>query len=103
MNAVDNVRAGMNANVADNYGRKLILDNGYDYAHALGHGIGNEVHEEPLLSPKRDNILNENMVFSIEPGIYLENEFGVRIEDVGVLTNDGLEMFSTPSKEMIIL
>lgn len=103
LNAVNNVKAGMTAKIADNLGRQLILDNGYDYAHALGHGVGIEVHEEPLLSPKRDSILEENMVFSIEPGIYLENEFGVRIEDVGILTNDGLEMFSTPSKEMIIL
>ena len=43
------------------------------------------------------------MVFSIEPGIYIENEFGIRIEDVGVLTKKGLEMFSCPSKEIIIL
>lgn len=103
LNAVNNIKAGMSAKFADNLGRQFILDSGYDYAHALGHGVGIEVHEEPLISPKREDILMENMVFSIEPGIYLENEFGVRIEDVGILTNDGLEMFSTPSKEIIIL
>ena len=57
----------------------------------------------PVLSPKREDKLEENMVFSIEPGIYLENEFGIRIEDVGVLTNNGLEMFTHASEKMIIL
>ncbi len=103
LNAVKNIRPGMEEKEADLLGRKIILDSGYDYAHALGHGVGTKVHESPLLSPKRNEILKENMVFSIEPGIYIENEFGVRIEDVGVLTNDGLEMFSTPSDKIIII
>ena len=102
-NAIQHIRPGMKANEADYFGRKFILDRGYNYAHALGHGVGTQVHEEPLLSPKKEEILEENMVFSIEPGIYLENEFGVRIEDVGVLTSSGVEMFSAPSKEMVIL
>ena len=87
MNAINNIMPGMNAREADLLGRKPILDKGLDYAHSLGHGIGKEVHEELVLSPKRDTILEENMVFTIEPGIYLENEFGVRIEDVVLLTN----------------
>ena len=103
LNAINNIKVGMPAKVADNLGRQFILDKGYDYAHALGHGVGTEVHENPLLSPKREEILDKNMTFSIEPGIYIENEFGVRVEDVGVLTNDGLEMFSIKSKEIIIL
>ena len=76
---------------------------GYDFAHALGHGVGREVHEKPVLSPKSEEVLKENMVFSIEPGIYLDSEFGVRIEDVGVLTQEGLEMFSAPTKQLIVL
>ncbi len=103
LNAINKIKAGMKANEADSLGRKQIIDRGYDYAHALGHGVGMKVHEEPLLSPKREDVLQEGMVFSIEPGIYLENEFGVRIEDVGVLTSSGLQMFSAPSKEMVIL
>ena len=103
LNAIKNIRVGNTAKEADSFGRKMILERGFDYAHSLGHGVGKEVHEEPLISPKRDEILKENMVFSIEPGIYIENEFGVRIEDVGVLTYDGLEMFSNNPKEIIIL
>ena len=102
-NAISNIKIGITTKEADLFGRQKILDKGYDYAHALGHGIGTEVHENPILSPKREDLLEENMVFSIEPGIYLENEFGVRIEDVGLLTKQGLEMFSNVSKEIIIL
>ena len=103
LNAVSHISMGMNAKEADSLGRKMLQENGYDYAHALGHGVGTEVHEEPLLSPKREDILQEKMVFSIEPGIYLEDEFGIRIEDVGVLTSDGMDMFSIAPEEMIIL
>ena len=103
LNAIKNIKIGDIAKNADYYGRKMILDAGYDYAHALGHGVGTKVHEDPLISPKREEKLEKNMVFSIEPGIYLENDFGIRIEDVGILTENGLEMFSSPSKELIIL
>ncbi len=102
-NAVQNIKVNMTAKEADSLGRKFILDAGFDYAHALGHGVGTKVHEDPLISPKRDGVLKENIVFSVEPGIYLENEFGVRIEDVGVLTSSGLEMFSNQPEEIIII
>ncbi|MBQ6860902.1 MAG: aminopeptidase P family protein [Clostridia bacterium] len=102
-NAVRNIRIGDTLQIADAYGRKNIQDAGFDYAHALGHGVGIEVHEDPVLSPKREGVLEENMVFTIEPGIYLENEFGVRIEDTGVLTNEGIELFSNASRNIIIL
>ena len=102
-NAVLKIRPGLTAKEADALGRDGIKAEGLDYAHALGHGVGTEVHEDPLLSPKKEDLLQENMVFSIEPGIYLENEFGIRIEDVGVLTENGMDMFSVAPKEIIIL
>lgn len=103
-NAIKNIKPGMKANEADLEGRKNILDAGFDYAHALGHGVGQEVHEEPVISPKRDTTLEENMVFTIEPGIYIENEFGVRIEDMVVLTKDGVEVFGKEAiKEFITI
>lgn len=102
-NAVKNIKIGNTLKEADSFGRKMILDKGFDYAHALGHGVGTKVHEDPVISSKKEGILEEDMVFSVEPGIYIENEFGVRIEDVGVLTQNGLEMFSNPPKEIIIL
>lgn len=103
LNAIENIKVGMTAKEADLQGRQIILDAGYDYAHSLGHGIGKIVHEDLIISPKRDTILEENMVFTIEPGIYLENEFGVRIEDVVVLTSNGIETLSKATKEMIII
>lgn len=103
LNAIKNIKVGMSAKEADMLGRKCILDAGLDYAHSLGHGIGKVVHEEPILSPKRDTILEENMVFTIEPGIYLENEFGIRIEDVVLLTKDGIETLSKARKKIIVI
>ncbi len=102
-NAVKNIRINDTLQTADLYGRKNILDAGFDYAHALGHGVGTEVHEDPVLSPKREGLLEENMVFTIEPGIYLENEFGIRIEDTGVLTKEGIKLFSNASRKIIVL
>lgn len=67
LNAIKNIKIGDLTDIADGYGRKMIIEKGYDYAHALGHGVGIKVHEEPLLSPKRKDRLEENMVFSIEP------------------------------------
>lgn len=103
MNAIENIKVGMSAKEADMQGRKFILDAGYDYAHSLGHGIGKVVHEDLIISPKRDTVLMPNMVFTIEPGVYLENEFGVRIEDVVLLTEDGIETLSNASKEIIVI
>lgn len=103
MNAIKNIKVGMTAKEADMLGRKYILDKGLDYAHALGHGIGKVVHENLILSPKRDTLLEKDMVFTIEPGIYLENEFGIRIEDVVLLTDDGVVTLSNAPKEIIVI
>ena len=103
INAIENIKIGLTAKEADNLGRQFILDAGFDYAHALGHGLGKVVHEDLILSPKRDTVLEKDMVFTIEPGIYLENEFGVRIEDVVVLTDSGLVTLSNASKDIIVI
>ena len=103
MNAIENIKIGMTAKEADMLGRKFILDAGLDYAHSLGHGIGKVVHEDLILSPKRDTVLQKDMVFTIVPGVYLENEFGVRIEDVVLLTENGLVTLSNASKEIIVI
>lgn len=97
------IKVGMMTDEADMYGRMNILKAGYDYAHSLGHGVGTVVHEEPVLSPKRQTELLKNMVFTIEPGIYLENEFGVRIEDTGVLTDTGVEFFSNSDRGIVVI
>lgn len=102
--ATEKISEGMICNEADALARDVIKASGYDFAHALGHGIGTEVHEKPVISPKNDkDILEDNMVFTIEPGIYLENKFGVRIEDTVVLENGKVRSLNKVTKDIIII
>ena len=61
------------------------------------------MHEDLVISPKKDTVLEKNMVFTIEPGIYIENEFGIRIEDVVLLTDKGVEPLAKAAKQIIII
>lgn len=99
------VRAGLEAKAADGCARGYITQAGYgDYfGHGLGHGIGLDVHEEPRLSQTGNKILEEGNVVTIEPGIYLPNWGGVRIEDTVVVREDGIEVLTKSSKELIII
>ncbi len=63
--------------------------NGYDLIHSLGHGVGLEIHEKPYISSRVDAPLRENMVITVEPGIYIPEEFGVRIEDTVLVEKGG--------------
>lgn len=102
--ATEKISEGMLACDADSLARDVIKNKGYDFAHALGHGVGTEVHESPVISPKNDkDILENNMVFTIEPGIYLENKFGVRIEDTVVLENGRVRTLNKVTKDIIII
>lgn len=104
LTGIEKIKSGMTAKDADLVCRDVIKEKGYDFNHAVGHGIGKEVHEEPVISPKKDNvILENNMVFTIEPGIYLEGEFGVRIEDTVMLANGRIETLNKASKEIIVI
>lgn len=79
------------AAIADRVARKYIESQGFaSIPHSLGHGIGLEVHEAPSLSPSSEDTLVDGMVFSIEPGIYLNGKFGVRIEDLFTIQNGKL-------------
>lgn len=81
----------------DSAGRKHIEDQGFGryFGHSLGHGIGLEVHEEPSISSKNKvQRLEEGMVFTIEPGIYLPGKFGIRLEDMVLVTKKGAEVLS---------
>lgn len=75
----------------------------YDLIHALGHGVGMEVHELPYLSSKKDNLLKENMVIAVEPGIYIPGKFGVRIEDTILITKNGCINLNNSEKNYIII
>lgn len=101
--AIDKVKPGVKAREVDYAARKYITDKGYgDYfIHRTGHGIGLEVHEMPYITESSEVVLQPGMVFSIEPGIYLEGEFGIRIEDLVMVTEDGVEVLNQFSKELI--
>ena len=92
------------ASEVDGVARKHIITKGFpSIPHSLGHGIGLEVHESPHLSPKSKDILKEGMVFSIEPGIYLEGFGGVRIEDLFVLENGKLRCLTHSNSSLKIV
>ncbi|EMA61496.1 aminopeptidase P family protein [Halorubrum lipolyticum] len=91
--AVEAVEPGVAAEVIDRAAREVIEDAGYGDAffHRTGHGVGLDVHEEPYVVAGNDRELEPGMVFSVEPGIYLDGRFGCRIEDLVVVTGDGCE------------
>ena len=92
--AIRQARAGMRACELDKIARDIITQAGFgkEFVHSLGHGVGIEIHESPTISAKSQAVLGEGMVFTIEPGIYLPNIGGVRIEDMVVMKNDGVEV-----------
>ncbi len=73
------------------------------FTHSLGHGVGIEIHEYPTLSKKCDAVLKENTVFTIEPGVYIDGELGIRIEDTVVIKNGRVERLFTDSKELEVI
>lgn len=99
------VKPGMRAGELDDIARKVIEDAGYGeyFTHRLGHGIGKTAHEFPSVTSSNDTILEPGMCFSIEPGIYIPGEVGVRIEDCVYVTEDGCEPFTSLDKELYII
>jgi Xaa-Pro aminopeptidase len=95
--AVAAARPGMTAAKLDKVARDVIRDGGFGkcFGHSLGHGVGYEVHEAPTLSKRCKTVLKPGMVVTIEPGIYLEGNLGVRIEDLIVITESGCEVLSS--------
>jgi Xaa-Pro aminopeptidase len=103
--AVDHVRPGVTAESVDRAARQVITDAGYGdaFIHRTGHGIGLEVHEEPYLVEGNDLVLTEGMTFSIEPGIYLEGRFGMRLEDIVAVTADGVERLNAADHDRVMV
>jgi Xaa-Pro aminopeptidase len=101
--ALDMVNPGVKGSDLDKAARGLIEEKGYgeNFGHRLGHGVGLDVHEEPIISSKVDDPVSVNMVFTIEPGIYLPKRWGVRIEDTVVVRQEGSERLTRSSKELL--
>ncbi len=102
---LDAVRPGLPLQELDRTARTLISDAGYGdaFIHRVGHGLGLEVHEEPYLVEGNTLPLQAGMVFSDEPGIYLEGRFGIRIEDTVVCTSDGGMRLNHAKRELTIM
>ena len=98
-------RAGVPGREIDDAGRQVIAEAGYGpyFGHSFGHGVGVEIHVSPNAAPRSEKPLPEGAVISAEPGIYLPGRFGVRIEDVIVLTGAGSENLMRSPKELLIL
>lgn len=103
--AVAAVRPGATAESVDAAARTVIADAGYGefFIHRTGHGIGLDVHEDPYIVAGNQQELEPGMAFSIEPGIYLPGEFGVRIEDIVVCTGDGAQRLNNTPRTVAIV
>lgn len=103
--ALKTVKSGVVASEVDKAARDYIYENGYEgcFGHSTGHGVGLFIHEAPTVGPRSDKVLQPNMVITIEPGIYLKDKFGVRIEDMVAVTENGCLDFTKSPKELIIL
>ena len=103
--ALSAIRAGELTQAVDEAARGVIENAGYgkNFGHGLGHSLGLKVHESPSCSPRSQDILTENMMMTVEPGIYIDSFGGVRIEDLVCVTKEGYENFTTSQKELIEL
>lgn len=106
LKAIDAVKVGVSTRELDKIARDHITSKGYgeNFGHGLGHGVGLEIHELPNVSGKsEDFILEENMVITIEPGVYIDGFGGVRIEDDVVVKKGGYEILNNTTKELIVI
>lgn len=98
-------KPGVKAHVVDDAARGVITQAGYGeyFVHRTGHGMGVEVHEPPYITASSQSVLEEGMVFSIEPGIYLPERFGIRLEDIVIMRADGPEIFSELPRDVHVV
>ncbi|MFA6730287.1 MAG: aminopeptidase P family protein [Eubacteriales bacterium] len=103
ISALSAIKGGMTGREADGIARDVIAKAGYGkyFGHSLGHSLGIEIHERPNFSPKSETVIPPGAVMTVEPGIYIENKFGVRIEDMVVITPGGVENLTKSPKELI--
>ena len=99
------IYAGIECVAADKIARDILEERGYGkyFTHSLGHGIGVNIHEPPAVSPKGKGTLENRMVFSIEPGVYLDGKFGIRIENTVTLSDGKVVPFMKTTKKLVTL
>lgn len=103
--AAEKIKAGITGKDADKYARDVLDSLGYGkyFTHSLGHGIGVNIHEFPTLSPKGEATLEDGMVFSDEPGVYINGKFGVRIEDSCYMLDGKFHTFMKDDKSLVVI
>lgn len=103
--AEEKIVSGIKASDADAIARNYLKEQGLEeyFTHSLGHGVGYEIHEFPTLSKRCDALLKENMVFTIEPGVYFDGKFGIRIEDTVVLKDGKVKRLFSDDKSLEII
>ena len=104
-NCLDNIKAGISCKDGDEFARSVIRNAGLGqyFTHSTGHGVGVEIHEFPNLSPASDSVLQVGNIVTVEPGIYIPEKFGVRIEDMALITENGCRNLTNAKKDLIIL
>ena len=100
--AIDRLKPGLQCGAADGIARRVIEEAGFgdEFTHRLGHGIGLEVHEPPYIIRGNALELEPGMTHSVEPGVYMEGKFGVRIEDLVVITKDGADLLTFSPRDL---
>lgn len=103
--AFNEICAGITGKKVDAAARDFIYSQGYKgcFGHSLGHSLGIDIHESPNFSPNCDTLIPKGAVLSVEPGIYIEGKYGVRIEDIVKISDFGFENLTESAKELIIL
>lgn len=103
--AIEAAKPNITCNLLDSVARNTLEAWGLDkyFGHGLGHGVGIEIHEAPSVSPKCGKNLQKGMVITIEPGVYIPKKFGVRVEDMVLITDDGCENLTKSTKKLIYL
>ena len=103
--AIDKIMSGARCSDIDKVARDIIDSAGFEgrFGHSFGHGVGLEIHESPNVSPNNETRLKSGMVITAEPGVYFEDEFGIRIEDFGIVTDNGFENFTKADKNLTII
>ena len=94
--AISLIKPGISCSQVDAQARKVLRKFGLAkyFGHSLGHGVGLDIHEAPRLSSQSTSILEAGMIVTVEPGVYIPHQFGIRVEDMVLVTKEGCEVLS---------